>query len=164
VYFVDPIFAGGTITPIATQNEANFLNLPGYFLIGCLVTPASSPRYQPSSYADVGTSATVTPTAAYDNNTNTSAVISGSYRNNSVAPMPSGCVSRCVCQCLLAAAFLLIGFEAGISIRCLLLRMVYRAGRLGANSLLDAQRLHCRILFQKLPAFPSGSRANRGSP
>ena len=49
VYYVDPTFAGGTITPIATQNDANFLNLPGYFLIGSLVTPASSLRYQPSS-------------------------------------------------------------------------------------------------------------------
>lgn len=90
MYYVDPTFVGGTITPIATQNEANFLNLPGYFLIGSLVTPASSLRYQPSSYADQGTSATVTPTAAYDNNTNTSAVISGSYWNNGVVPMPSG--------------------------------------------------------------------------
>ena len=58
VYYVDPTFAGGTITPIATQNESNFLNLPGYFLIGSLVTPAASARYQPSSYADVGTSMT----------------------------------------------------------------------------------------------------------
>jgi hypothetical protein len=88
VYYVDPTFAGGTITPIATQNEANFLNMPGYFLIGSLVTPAASARYQPSSYTDVGTSMTTAPTAAYDNNTNTAAVISGSYWNEGVAPMP----------------------------------------------------------------------------
>lgn len=88
VYYVDPTFAGGAITPIATQNEANFLNMAGYFLIGSLVTPAASARYQPSTYTDVGTSMTTTPTAAYDNNTNTAAVISGTYWNEGVAPMP----------------------------------------------------------------------------
>jgi hypothetical protein len=88
VFYVDPTFAGGTITPIATQNEATFLNLPGYFLIGSLVTPATSPRYQPSTYADQGTSATVTPTAAYDNNTNTAATIQAAWWNNGVVPMP----------------------------------------------------------------------------
>jgi hypothetical protein len=90
VYYVDTAMAGGTITPIATQNESNFLNLPGYFLIGSLVTPAASTRYQPSSYADQGTFASVTPTAAYDNNTNTAAVVSGGYWNYGVAPMPVG--------------------------------------------------------------------------
>jgi hypothetical protein len=90
VYYVDTAMAGGTITPIATQNESNFLNLPGYFLIGSLVTPAASTRYQPSSYADQGTFASVTPAAAYDNNTNTAAVVSGGYWNYGVAPMPVG--------------------------------------------------------------------------
>ena len=52
--------------------------------------------------------------------------------------------SGCVRQCLLAAALLLLGFEAGIGLRRLLLRMVHRAGRLGANlpqfALVDAVR------------------------
>ncbi len=38
VYYVDPNFAGGVITPIATQNEYDFLGLQGYYLIGSIVT------------------------------------------------------------------------------------------------------------------------------
>jgi hypothetical protein len=41
--------------------------------------------------------------------------------------------SGCVRQCLLAAALLLLRFEAGIGLLCLLLRIVNRAGRLSAN-------------------------------
>ena len=41
--------------------------------------------------------------------------------------------SSCVRQCLLAAAFLLFGLEAGIGLRRLLLGMVNRAGRFGAD-------------------------------
>jgi hypothetical protein len=39
IYYVDPTFAGGAITPIATTNEADFLNRVGYFYIGSITTP-----------------------------------------------------------------------------------------------------------------------------
>jgi hypothetical protein len=52
--------------------------------------------------------------------------------------------SGCVRKCFLAAALLLLGLEAGIGLRHLLLGMVNGAGRLGANlpqfALLDAVR------------------------
>ncbi len=59
---------------------------------------------------------------------------------------PSDCDlhSDCVRKCFLAAALLLLGLEAGIGLRYLLLGMVNGAGRLGANlpqfALLDAVR------------------------
>jgi hypothetical protein len=39
VYFVNATFSGGVITPIATQNAADYENKVGYFLIGDIVTP-----------------------------------------------------------------------------------------------------------------------------
>ena len=75
VYYIDPGFAGGSITPIATQNTADFLGVTGYFLIGSITTPSSGTRYQPSAFADTGSTTTSTPTAAYDNNVTTSAAV-----------------------------------------------------------------------------------------
>jgi hypothetical protein len=77
VYYVDLTFAGGTVTPIATQNISDFENKAGYFLIGSIVTPSYTPRYQPSTYSDVGNQSTVNPQATYDNDVNTDAVVSG---------------------------------------------------------------------------------------
>lgn len=58
VYYIDPTFSGGAVTAIATQNQADFLNKAGYFMIGSLVTAvygggtaATGPWY-PSAYAD----------------------------------------------------------------------------------------------------------------
>jgi len=58
VYYIDPTFSGGAVTAIATQNQADFLNKAGYFMIGSLVTAvygggtaATGPWY-PSTYAD----------------------------------------------------------------------------------------------------------------
>jgi len=39
VYYVDHSFAGGAITPIATQNFTDFANKSGYYLIGAINTP-----------------------------------------------------------------------------------------------------------------------------
>jgi hypothetical protein len=79
VYYIDAAFAGGNITPIATQNPADFENKIGYFLIGSIVTPSYSPRYQPSSYSDIGNQATVQPAAAYDNDINTAAQVGAGW-------------------------------------------------------------------------------------
>jgi len=80
VYYVDPGFAGGAITPIATLDPSDFFAKPGYFLIGSALTPpanAGTPRYLPTSYADIGNTPTMEPTAAYDGNLATSAAIEG---------------------------------------------------------------------------------------
>ena len=79
VYYIDPNFAGGTITPIATQNASDFLNKAGYLLIGQIVTPTYAPLYRPSTYTDVGTIASVTPAAAYDGNIATDALVQGQW-------------------------------------------------------------------------------------
>jgi hypothetical protein len=58
VYYVDPTFAGGAITPIATLNTADFESKPGYWLIGPIQTPpynpANNPCYYPSAASNLG--------------------------------------------------------------------------------------------------------------
>jgi hypothetical protein len=75
VYYQDPSFAGGNITPVATQNTLDFANKVGYFLIGSIVTPSYTPYYTPTAFHDVGASSSVTPDAAYDRNVMTNAII-----------------------------------------------------------------------------------------
>jgi hypothetical protein len=75
VYYIDPEFAGGLITPIATENSADFTNKVGYFLIGSIVTPSYTPRYSPGSFSDIGANTTQNPTAAYDSDITTSAMV-----------------------------------------------------------------------------------------
>jgi hypothetical protein len=77
VYYVDPTFAGGNITPIATQNRADYEYKPGHLLIGSITTPGYTVRYQPSRYTDLGANTTTNPAAAYDNDVTTEAVVVG---------------------------------------------------------------------------------------
>ena len=71
VYYVDPAFAGGAITPIATQNPADFLGKAGYYYIGPVVTPVYSGGgggatvYRPTSWTDQGTQSTQSPSAVF---------------------------------------------------------------------------------------------------
>ena len=99
VYYVDPTFAGGAITPIATQSKADFLNKVGYFLIDSLVTPVyvsggsggsgvSGARYSPSTFAELGSRTTSNPGAAFDGDTTTAATVSASASSSSSA---NGC-------------------------------------------------------------------------
>lgn len=39
VYYIDPTYVGGNVTPIATTNQSDFLGKLGYFLIDSIVTP-----------------------------------------------------------------------------------------------------------------------------
>lgn len=59
VYFIDALFVGGAVTAIATQNQADFLNKAGYFLIDSVVTPmvgsSGGTVYQPTTATVVGT-------------------------------------------------------------------------------------------------------------
>jgi hypothetical protein len=83
VYVIDPDLVGGDLTPVATQDQADYLGKVGYFLIGSIVTPFASSdggtdaRYYPSAYQDVGSRSTVSPEAAFDGDTSTSASVSG---------------------------------------------------------------------------------------
>lgn len=95
VYYIDPNFTGGAITPIATLNSSDFLNKTGYFLIDSIVTPYASStgtglRYAPSNYQDTGTRTTQNPDYAYDGSTTTSAIVSGSYTYTPAIDSPSG--------------------------------------------------------------------------
>lgn len=86
VYYVDTAYAGGAVTAIATQNPADYLSKPGYFLIGTIVTPVygggTSPGpWYPSAYADLqsgANQATQNPAAVYGPST-TPAVVSGAW-------------------------------------------------------------------------------------
>jgi hypothetical protein len=80
LYYVDPGFAGGAVTPIATLNPSDFFDKPGYFLIGQILTPPWTnglPRYLPTAFADVGAAQTFNPGAAFDANLATSAAVTG---------------------------------------------------------------------------------------
>lgn len=80
VYYIDPSFAGGAITPIATLNPNDFVAKPGYWLIGSILTPAYvSLRYAPSGCSSVGSNAVAGPGNAYDGNLATFAQIAGVY-------------------------------------------------------------------------------------
>ena len=64
VYYIDPTFAGGAITPVATQNVNDFLLRPGYYLIGSLITPGIGGGFAqlemaPSQMANLGETANV---------------------------------------------------------------------------------------------------------
>lgn len=69
VYWIDPSFLGGAITPIPTQNTADFLNKLGYYLIGSLVTPTSTGSgtvYRPTAYVTSGNTTVTAPAHCYD--------------------------------------------------------------------------------------------------
>jgi len=68
VYYIDPDFLGGAITPIATTNMSDFFGHIGYFLIGSIVTPTYLVSYYPSTYATSGTATVTNPANAYDGN------------------------------------------------------------------------------------------------
>ncbi|UWZ84665.1 phage tail protein [Occallatibacter riparius] len=98
VYYVDATFSGGTITPIATQNPADYLNKVGYFLIGDIVTPSYTPRYQPSTFSDLGNSTTSNPVAAYDNDVTSEAIVSSNWWTTGSPGSFVGHVSSGQCQ------------------------------------------------------------------
>jgi hypothetical protein len=87
VYYVDPNFLGGNVTPIATTNEADYLGKLGYFLIDSIVTPyagvsGSGMRYSPTTFSDTGTRTTSNPANAYDNDLSTYATVGGNASSN----------------------------------------------------------------------------------
>ena len=96
VYYVDPNFVGGAITPIPTTNQADYLNKQGYFLIDTIITPSNSSGggsggspggsgyLSPTSYMDGGSRTTQSPTAAYDGDESTLAVVSASATSSGV--------------------------------------------------------------------------------
>jgi hypothetical protein len=100
VYYVDPTFAGGAITPVATGNSTDFVNKVGYFLIGSIVTPSYTPRYHPSTSHDSGANGTQTPSGAYDNDVTTDAqvgaVLWSTYQSGINEYVPSTASGDCV--------------------------------------------------------------------
>lgn len=81
VYFVDPTYAGGAITPIATLDPSDYLGKAGYFLIGSLRTPAYSVPgavlFRPTAYLDSGTQTSADGDHAYDTDPTTCAFVGG---------------------------------------------------------------------------------------
>lgn len=77
VYYVDFGFQGGAIIPVATQNQADYLNKSGYYFLGSIVTPPASGAavYKPTAYSDVGSYSTLNPTSAYDSDPNSYALV-----------------------------------------------------------------------------------------
>lgn len=78
VYYVDPTFAGGSITPIATTNTADFVGKIGYYLIDVVRTPsyvAGSGNFHPAYFNEMGNSTTLNAGNVYDGNPATSATV-----------------------------------------------------------------------------------------
>lgn len=98
VYYIDPSFAGGAVTAIATTDPADFRGKVGYFLIDEIVTPSAPTtsggsgtagiRISPSSFHDIGTRTTSSADAAYDGNISSAASVSGVSRT--LAHYPTG--------------------------------------------------------------------------
>jgi hypothetical protein len=87
VYYSDPNFLGGNVTPIATTTMADFIGKPGYFLIDSIVTPAyssgsGSARIAPTTFSDTGSYTTIAAYQAFDGNLATSATVSGMATDN----------------------------------------------------------------------------------
>lgn len=129
VYYIDPTFAGGAITPIATTTSSDFLNKVGYFLIDSVITPSANSsggggtttgRYSPSSFSDVGTRTTSTPAAAYDGNLGSAATVSGVGSTPSGASPASATVTKGNCTWLgfisfVTTAAMTLSVTAGIT-------------------------------------------------
>ena len=93
VFYIDPSFVGGAIALHVTQNTADFQDKIGYWLIGAIITASDASgaglgRYSPSSFSDTGGSTTTTPTAAYDRDATTAAMVNG--RIGTVQPNGGG--------------------------------------------------------------------------
>jgi hypothetical protein len=89
VYYVDPTFAGGSITPIATTNTADFVGKVGYYLIDVVRTPsyiAGSGNFYPANFNELGNSTTQNVALASDGIPTTSATVTAK------TPLTSGAV------------------------------------------------------------------------
>jgi len=65
VYVADPNLTGGNLTPVATQNKADYLGKLGYFFIDSIVTP-----YAASGSGNGGSGGGTTSTRYYPNSSN----------------------------------------------------------------------------------------------
>jgi hypothetical protein len=81
VYYIDLAFAGGNITPIATQNSADYTGKPGYYLLGVIITPSIGTLYRPSTFSDIGQSTTSNPTFAFDASPSSAAQVNGVWNS-----------------------------------------------------------------------------------
>lgn len=89
VYYVDPTFAGGSITPIATTNTADFVGKVGYYLIDVVRTPSyveGSGNFYPGYFNEMGSSTTLNVGNAYDGNPATNATVTSKTPLTSGAP------------------------------------------------------------------------------
>jgi hypothetical protein len=91
VYYIDPAFAGGALTPIATQNPADFTGKVGYYSLGSIQTPTVTSGVavqRPSVAVDSGDNTTLNPACAYDANPTTYASVTAI--KNLTAPNNTG--------------------------------------------------------------------------
>jgi hypothetical protein len=89
VYYSDPTFSGGAITPIATQNPSVFEGIVGDFLIGTIVTPNFAPTFEPTTFTTSGSASVGDPANAIDGNTATAATVNAIFSSQeSAGPAP----------------------------------------------------------------------------
>jgi len=79
VYYFDPNFLGGIITPIATQNQADYTGVPGAYVIGSITTPTYNQSYLPSTFTDSGTTTSTSTNRAYDLDVTTYAMVNATW-------------------------------------------------------------------------------------
>jgi hypothetical protein len=89
VYYSDPTFSGGAITPIATQTASAFQGVVGDFLIGSIVTPSFAPTFEPTTFTTSGSASVGDPGNAIDGNTATAASVNAIFSSiESAGPAP----------------------------------------------------------------------------
>lgn len=96
IYYQDPTYAGGNVTPVATLNKADFAGKLGYFLIDSIVTPyasatGSTTRYSPGTSSSFGNRTVQNEGNAYDGNLDTFAYVSASAVQTTTKPATSTC-------------------------------------------------------------------------
>jgi hypothetical protein len=82
VYYDDPNFLGGNVTPHATEVFAVLTAVYGRFTVGEITVPyleGGTQVKRPTTYTDSGTFSTDSPELAYDTSEDTAAIVAGGY-------------------------------------------------------------------------------------
>jgi hypothetical protein len=101
VYYDDPDFLGGEVTPHATEDITVLSAVYGRFAIGEITVPyleGGTQAYRPTTYADTGSHTTLSPELAYDANEDTEAVVAGGYDVDEEVSVTGNCIWKGIPQ------------------------------------------------------------------
>lgn len=101
VYYDDPDFLGGEVTPHATEDFAVLTAVYGRFTIGEITVPyleGGTQAYRATTYADTGSHTTLCPELAYDASEDTEAVVAGGYDIDEEVSATGNCIWKGIPQ------------------------------------------------------------------